>query len=496
VTLSLFGQSTEIQAAIDRLPNRVDVTVKEIGGLDATAATVETHLTERQREAVAAAVDLGYYEIPREATHEDVAAAIDCAPSTAAEHLRKAESTLVSAVVGREDSGGDGYADRPDTPRRRHRHVRRRRPDTTSCRLVRLVSRSFSAPMSVSEADRCKYGAETGLMDDTVPIETCERSTWEDHDRCVWHAQVDGKTKETLETTDPEEQSAIDGAYLVEASLANVDWFGDTSLVEANLTGADLKGANFSGANLTLATLTDVSAIATDFSGANLEGAILTNADLRRATIEDARLHETVLRDMHIGGGTEMGDVSIYDREQAPPDLIEKQPLDAAAWVYRQLQFLYEDNALPRLARRSYHRERDARRRLAWRESDYATAVKWELSRWTMKYGSSPYRVLLTSLVVVVVFALLFPLTGGIQETQAGSTITYSIDDPENAPRWWLAMVLFKSLYFSVVTFATLGLGDIQPIGTTARFLAGAESVIGSLLAALLVFVLARIVTW
>jgi hypothetical protein len=34
------------------------------------------------------------------ASHEDVADAIDCAPSTAAKHLRKAESELISAVVG------------------------------------------------------------------------------------------------------------------------------------------------------------------------------------------------------------------------------------------------------------------------------------------------------------------------------------------------------------------------------------------------------------
>ena len=100
VTLSLFGPGAEVQTAIERLPDAVDVRVEEVGGLDTTAATVETHLTERQREAVDVALELGYYEIPREATHEDVAAAMACAPSTAAEHLRKAESTLVSALFG------------------------------------------------------------------------------------------------------------------------------------------------------------------------------------------------------------------------------------------------------------------------------------------------------------------------------------------------------------------------------------------------------------
>ncbi|WP_433627586.1 helix-turn-helix domain-containing protein [Halomicrococcus sp. NG-SE-24] len=100
VTFSLFGPDAEIQAAIETVPGPVDVTIEEIGGLDATAATVETHLSERQREAIETAFELGYYEIPREASHTDIAAAIDCAPSTAAEHLRKAESKLVSSMVG------------------------------------------------------------------------------------------------------------------------------------------------------------------------------------------------------------------------------------------------------------------------------------------------------------------------------------------------------------------------------------------------------------
>jgi hypothetical protein len=249
-------------------------------------------------------------------------------------------------------------------------------------------------------------------------------------------------------------------------------------------------------AGLTLATLTDVNAIGTDFSGANLEGTIFTVADLRGTSLEHARLHDTILTDVHIGGRTTMGDISIYDRKNAPPDLADDRPLETAAWVYRQLQALYRDNALPELARRSYHLERDARRRLAWQTSEYLKAIEWELSRWVMRYGSSPYRVLLTSFLVIVVVAVLFPLTGGIREIQGDRAITYTIENPEDAPRWWIDRFLFKSLYFSIVTFATLGYGDIQPIGAFARILAGVEAILGALLAALLVFVRTRLVTW
>lgn len=43
-----------------------------------------------------------HYEIPREATIDDVASALDCAPATAAEHLRKAESAVLADLFGDE----------------------------------------------------------------------------------------------------------------------------------------------------------------------------------------------------------------------------------------------------------------------------------------------------------------------------------------------------------------------------------------------------------
>jgi predicted DNA binding protein len=100
VTLSLFGPTDEMQTAIDRVPAPVDVTIEEVGGLAATRPAVEARLSDRQREAITTALELGYYEIPRDVGHEDVAEAIDCAPSTAAEHLRKAESKVLQQVLG------------------------------------------------------------------------------------------------------------------------------------------------------------------------------------------------------------------------------------------------------------------------------------------------------------------------------------------------------------------------------------------------------------
>ena len=103
--------------------------------------------------------------------------------------------------------------------------------------------------------------------------------------------------------------------------------------------------------------------------------------------------------------------------------------------------------------------------------------------------GGRPPR---TSAALILLCAALYPLIGGIQETVGSDTTTWTLESPKDAPPFWLAHILVRSLYFSVITFSTLGYGDIRPIGTVARWLAGAESLLGSILMALLVFVLTR----
>ncbi len=104
-TFSLFGTSAEIQAAIEGVPDPIEIEVHEVGGMKGAPEVTAATLSDRQREAIEAALALGYYEIPREASHEGVADAIGCAPSTAAEHLRKAESKVLRSTFGDRTSG-------------------------------------------------------------------------------------------------------------------------------------------------------------------------------------------------------------------------------------------------------------------------------------------------------------------------------------------------------------------------------------------------------
>lgn len=61
-------------------------------------------LTDRQLDALAAAFEDGYFEWPREATAEEVAAGLDISAATLHYHLRRAERALVDAFLDAEDA--------------------------------------------------------------------------------------------------------------------------------------------------------------------------------------------------------------------------------------------------------------------------------------------------------------------------------------------------------------------------------------------------------
>jgi predicted DNA binding protein len=97
--VELVGRTREVQAAIGDFDERIDVQIDEVGEYERALSAHSSLLTDRQRDALRAAVEHGYYEVPRSGSVADVADELDCAESTAATHLQKAEARLVRQVV-------------------------------------------------------------------------------------------------------------------------------------------------------------------------------------------------------------------------------------------------------------------------------------------------------------------------------------------------------------------------------------------------------------
>jgi hypothetical protein len=99
IRVTAVGPAKTLQAAVDEVPGEMDVEVLEVGEYDARKLDAGANLTDRQFEAVLAAVDAGYYETPREGTVAEVGERLDCAPGTAAELLRRAESAVMGQLA-------------------------------------------------------------------------------------------------------------------------------------------------------------------------------------------------------------------------------------------------------------------------------------------------------------------------------------------------------------------------------------------------------------
>ncbi|PSP71675.1 hypothetical protein BRC80_05105 [Halobacteriales archaeon QH_9_66_26] len=94
----VLGDPADLRGLLGELPDRIDTTVDRVGEYDRFRSPT-TQLTDRQREVVATAAELGYYTVPRTATLADVAAVLGVAASTVSDHLRKAESAVMSSVA-------------------------------------------------------------------------------------------------------------------------------------------------------------------------------------------------------------------------------------------------------------------------------------------------------------------------------------------------------------------------------------------------------------
>lgn len=102
VKMTVVGKNERVQESLPefmRLTEDAETVLNQVGKYVPEKSDLERALTDRQREVVQAAVEVGYYDNPRQATHEDVAELLDCTASTAGEHLRKAEAKIMPQTV-------------------------------------------------------------------------------------------------------------------------------------------------------------------------------------------------------------------------------------------------------------------------------------------------------------------------------------------------------------------------------------------------------------
>lgn len=97
--LRVVGTDGGIQRAAADLPAGVEVTVEKLSTVAPASEAAFAGLTERQRSLLRHAVRVGYYDVPRGATHREIAEAFDVAPGTVSERLQRVERRVMEGYV-------------------------------------------------------------------------------------------------------------------------------------------------------------------------------------------------------------------------------------------------------------------------------------------------------------------------------------------------------------------------------------------------------------
>ncbi|MFQ3320647.1 MAG: putative DNA binding protein [Natronomonas sp.] len=95
----IVGEEDVIREVIPKVPDGIGLNLEQISDYVPEEERLFSMLTERQQETLQAALDVGYYRVPREATHQDIADYLDRSDGTVGEHLRKIEAKVMAAIA-------------------------------------------------------------------------------------------------------------------------------------------------------------------------------------------------------------------------------------------------------------------------------------------------------------------------------------------------------------------------------------------------------------
>jgi len=258
------------------------------------------------------------------------------------------------------------------------------------------------------------------------------------------------------------DRAELSGADLSHAGLYKAKLAAAT-LTAANLEGADLTQADLSGADLRGANL-----MGADLTGADLRNANLANADLRDACLENANISCASLCTAWVEGANVTG-VVYGNLRNMSGCYLGIRGLDS---VYGNALFV-----------------RDAR------DQDYIDTLEASISKMPKGFAKSVELALFKSwglfdhgrsLLKVGIYALFLATLYGIIYS-FDMWLGWGMMDYSNSAQSW-----FTPFYYSMVTYTTLGYGDVTAENVYGEILVISEVVLGYFTLGLLLSIIAN----
>ena len=276
-------------------------------------------------------------------------------------------------------------------------------------------------------------------------------------------------------------KATIEKARLSGADLSQSDLSG-THLFDCNLNGADLIGANLSDCDVThcsmkRADLAKASIVNSRLWNSDLTKANLSEADLSGSDMWNTKLFKAKLWHAVFSGARSINRKSFSRGEKVFNKIcVDESGAVSAEESYRDIKQYFISNGMYNDASWASFKEKTMERLALKKKGDWRYIPSLVMSG-LCGYGEKPHRIILSAFLAILTFAALY---------NTFNTVVFSADNAYSL-RW------FDYLYYSTITFTTVGYGDFVPKAhIAARLLAAAEAFFGVFLTGLFIFTLAR----
>jgi hypothetical protein len=254
----------------------------------------------------------------------------------------------------------------------------------------------------------------------------------------------------------------LSSAILNSASMYKAN-FSQTTLIEASCVSVDAREVNFDGADLRGAVLTDANLGAASLIKANLSRANLSNINLSQARIQDANFCHATISGADVSG-IQYGDTrTMKGHYQGIRGL--SSTFGSAVFVRDGQDQDYLDTLALAIQEHPPGFVRN------WRQF-WFTAWGW------IDYGRSLGRTALYACFVAFAYSLFY---------LADMLCSWGFVDFTSSAKSW-----FTPFYYSIVTYTTLGFGDITPKHWIGEIVVVSEVILGYTTLGLLLSILAN----
>lgn len=217
------------------------------------------------------------------------------------------------------------------------------------------------------------------------------------------------------------------------------------------------------------------------FNNSLIENIIFSDCDLKSMKTIDTNINYLAFEDEYLSKVDENTFVDIlkFDKDKNTYENIFKS--------YKSISAVFEKNGLFNYSGEYYYLSKCAERRCL----TGLDKLKSNLFYYICGYGERPTFALITSLEIVLIFAILYMFCGLCINERI---IHYNPNILSYLPRKLMYMDLVDCFYFSLVTFTSVGYGDIFPIGYSV-ILSCIEMILGVTMVGVWTATLARKIT-